>query len=113
MTDDQLREAAARALGWLVVPASDGRVWLRGRPGIVDTADEPPPLDWTTAGALLERTCCLPYFCISMGNCGTGSRIEACGDSWPSVTARNVIEACVSALGHGRTSVMALGGGEG
>lgn len=92
MNDGELRESAARALGWRRLPSS-----IKDPLGI-----SLPPLDWTTAGALLEM-------CAKQGvknpvylggayvfvNDADVEEVEWSGD----ITARNVIEACVMALG--------------
>lgn len=103
MTDDELREAAALALGWC--RDQDG-CWhtTRSADGVMGHGDlnQLMSLDWTTAGALLEMC----------GTQGRASRVYIGGgfvfvkhatrdvaELSRNITARNIIEACVVALG--------------
>ena len=104
MTDDELRQAAARALGWTLRDSKIQGRWYVLPGGVRKHPSSHPPLDWTTAGALLE-VCALQGAYVFI-DCVDGdidySAAPARGTKrFREVTARTVIEACVMALGGG------------
>lgn len=110
MTDEDLREAAARAMGWRMLPNEHGEhdpIW-QSPSGRLAHASMLPPLDWITAGALLDV--CKPYenysILIDVQDSEVVVFLYDDDDSqyFSPVNARNVIEACVLALAPQRTA---------
>lgn len=124
MNDNELREKAALALGRLEAQSDCPQCYGEGIRHDYDNIEAPDPprpcecldfpvLNWTTAGALLERAkhaksavrilvqyaVGQPHGSVTVDNDdpqSVSSRYRYRGD----VTARNVIEACVLALGE-------------
>lgn len=104
-TDDELRAAAARALGWQPFDFQGETIWLDHdkQPRGVST----PSLTWATAGALLElceTPSCDGKLVLFVG--GESARAEigvwyggASAFSIYEIKPRNVIIACLIALG--------------
>lgn len=108
MNDEALREAAARALGWEPFEFQGDTIWLdhEKQPRGVAT----PALNWTTAGALLESCAERGAYVEIITDARAVSRASRDDDAERDevivtrlLTARNVIEACVTALGSGES----------